>query len=166
MIRKNSFISLMLLSTLLIMYLDSCDPGKKYKKEEESVIQNYLNLNPNLAFELQPSGFYYLPLVVGTGIMPVKHDTGYVKYSGKFLDGTVFDTNVGKADTLVFPVSEGWLITGLDIGITLMRQGGKATMLIPSDLAYGASGYYFINGYTPLLYDVELVRVKKGPGAK
>jgi FKBP-type peptidyl-prolyl cis-trans isomerase len=45
-----------------------------------------------------------------------------------------------------------------------MQEGGKASFLIPSKLAYGSSGYYTIGGYTPLLYDVELLLVKPGPG--
>ena len=44
-----------------------------------------------------------------------------------------------------------------------MKEGGKATILIPSSLAYGTQGYYTIPGYTPLLYDVELVKVVAGP---
>jgi FKBP-type peptidyl-prolyl cis-trans isomerase FkpA len=46
-----------------------------------------------------------------------------------------------------------------------MKEGGQALLLLPSNLAYGKSGYYpYIQGYTPLLFDVELVRVKAGPG--
>ena len=62
-------------------------------------------------------------------------------------------------------MAEGALIYGFDEGITFMKAGGKATLLVPSNLAYGASGNgYGIPGYTPLLFDVELVRVKPGPG--
>jgi FKBP-type peptidyl-prolyl cis-trans isomerase FkpA len=164
MIRKNSLISLLLLSALLILSLSSCDPAKKYEKQEEDEIQGYLNSNPGLTFEQKPSGLYYLAVQVGTGIQPVKHDTAWVKYTGKFLDGTVFDTNVGKVDTLKVPVDEGWLIKGFDEGITLMKKGGKAMLLLPSYLAYGTSGYYIISPYTPLLFDLELVKVKAGPG--
>lgn len=160
--RKSGLTMLMLLAAVLITLLGSCDPGRKYEKEEEAQIQNYLSTNPTLVFELKPSGLYYLPLQVGTGIMPVRHDTAWVKYTGKFLNGTVFDTNVGKTDTLKVPVDEGWLIKGFDEGITLMNKGGKAMLLIPSSLAYGTTGYYIIDPYTPLLFDLELVRVKKG----
>jgi FKBP-type peptidyl-prolyl cis-trans isomerase len=48
-----------------------------------------------------------------------------------------------------------------------MRAGGKALLLIPSKLAYGSTGdYYYVGGYTPLLIDVALVRVKPGSGKK
>jgi hypothetical protein len=130
------------------------------EKLESEKIQNYFNFNPTLSFQLKPSGLYYLDLSVGTGPVPVAHDTAYVQYTGKFLSGNVFDTNTGGSD-LVFPVAEGVLIAGFDEGITYMREGGKALFLIPSNLAYGSAGYYTIPGYTPLLYEVVLVKVKK-----
>ena len=166
MIRKNGPVSLLLITALLIISLSSCDPGKKYRKEEESTIQSYLNLNPSLVFEKQASGLYYLSERAGTGITPVLHDTAYIKYTGKFIDGTVFDSNVSIPDSLIIPVGEGWLIQGIDEGLTLMKKGGKALLLIPSSLAYGASGYYIIAGYTPLLFEIELLKVKQGPGAR
>jgi FKBP-type peptidyl-prolyl cis-trans isomerase len=46
-----------------------------------------------------------------------------------------------------------------------MKEGGKSTLLIPSELAYGTYGRYpYIQGYTPLLFAIELVKVKAGPG--
>ena len=96
--------------------------------------------------------------------MPIMHDTAYLKYTEKFLDGTIYDTNVGTTDTLIRPVAEGWIVYGIDEGITYMKEGGKTTFLVPSKLAYGASGSYSIPGYTALLFDIELVRVKPGPG--
>ncbi len=63
-----------------------------------------------------------------------------------------------------FPVAEGYLIAGFDEGISYMKEGGKATFLLPSSLAYGSAGLlYQLPGYTPLLYDVELVKVSPGP---
>jgi FKBP-type peptidyl-prolyl cis-trans isomerase FkpA len=153
------FVVVVLLTTLV-----SCNPANKYEEEEKSQIQTYLKSNPNQVFELKPSGLYYLEVLAGTGRAPVIHDTAYIKYTGKFLDGIVFDTNVGKTDTLSFPVNEGWMIEGMDEAITYMKQGGKSTVLIPSSLAYGTTGYYIIPGYTSLLFEIELVRVKPGPG--
>jgi FKBP-type peptidyl-prolyl cis-trans isomerase FkpA len=163
MIRKRGLITLVVLSALIVLTLGSCDPAKKYEKQEQTNIDKYLSDNPTLLFELKPSGLYYLEVKAGSGIMPVKHDTAYLKYTGKFLSGTIFDTNVGKADTLKVPVDEGWLIAGFDEGITFMKTGGKAIFLIPSSLGYGSSQYYSIPGYSTLLFDVELVKVKPGP---
>jgi FKBP-type peptidyl-prolyl cis-trans isomerase len=128
---------------------------------EEEMIQEVLGNNPTFQFQLKSSGLYYLDLIIGAGTGPVTHDTAFVKYTGRFLDGTVFDSNNDIADTLIFPVNEGFMISGFDEGITYMKEGGKAIFLIPSNLAYGPAGYYTVPGYTPLLYIVDLVKVKR-----
>ena len=166
MIRKKYQLIFVLTVGLFMVLLASCNPSKKYEREEKAEIQNYLNSNPNLNFVLKPSGLYYLEVEAGSGLPAETHDTAYVMYTGKFLNGSVFDTNVGTDDTLFFPVNEGYLIQGFDEGITYMREGGKSIFLLPSALAYGSSGTYYIQGYTPILFDVELVLVKPGPPKK
>jgi len=162
-VKKRSAVFIIFASVILLMFY-SCDPGKKYEKEEAAAIQDYLSINSNLNFVLKPSGLYYLEVEEGTGPQPITSDTAWVKYTGKFLDGRVFDTNVGTTDSLGFPVYEGWLIYGFDEGILYMKEGGKATLLIPSSLAYGSAGKSIIPGYTPLLFDIELLHVIPGPG--
>jgi FKBP-type peptidyl-prolyl cis-trans isomerase FkpA len=154
---------ILLITAVLMISVISCDPGKKYEKEEQEKIQDYIVNNPEKNFIMQQSGLYYMEVKAGSGRMPVVHDTAYMKYTGKFLDGEVFSSNIGTKDTLIAPLGEGWLIAGLEEGITLMKEGGKATLLIPSKLAYGATGYYSINSYTPIIYDIDLVRVVPGP---
>jgi FKBP-type peptidyl-prolyl cis-trans isomerase FkpA len=162
---KKYYQSVLLFFVVAVLFsLGSCDPARKYEKAESEAISNYLSSNPSDTFKLEPSGLYYLNVLTGTGRTPVVHDTAHVVYTGKFLNGTVFDSNAGQAD-LVFPVGESALIPGFDEGITYMKEGGKATFLIPSKLAYGTQGYYSIPGYTALLYDVQLVKVIPGPGA-
>jgi FKBP-type peptidyl-prolyl cis-trans isomerase FkpA len=167
MMKKNSNAIFSVLIAGFLITLVSCDPSKKYQKQEEESIQGYIDQNPGLNFELKPSGLYYSEVLAGTGIMPVIHDTVYVKYTGSFLDGTVFDSNIldNNTDTLIFPLNEGWYIAGFEEGINYMKVGGKATFLIPSKLGFGAAGNYpYIKGYEPLLFEVRLVKVKQGPG--
>ena len=165
MSKKKIKTILLSLTGLLLVMLISCDPSKKYDQEESARIQEYINSNPTLDFVLKPSGLYYMDVQPGSGRLAVAHDTAYVMFSGTFLDGTIFTSNVGTTDTLIVPVGEGLLVSGLDEGISYMKQGGKAILLCPSKLAYGAAGYYpYIQGYTSLLFDVELVRLKAGPG--
>lgn len=163
MIRNNKKTILLFITALVLVTLASCDPGKKFRQEEEATIQNYLSQNSDKNFVLKPSGLYYHEVQAGTGVTPVTNDTVYVKYTGKFLDGTEFDYNMkdGATDTLVFPVNHGWVILGFDEGINYMKVGGSATFLLPSGLAFGAAGSYpVIPGYTPLLLEVQLLRVK------
>ena len=66
-------------------------------------------------------------------------DSAFVKYTGMFLNGTVFDSNVSSGNLYGFIVGQN--ITGFDEGVTLMKPGGKSTLLIPSKLGYGAYRY-------------------------
>ncbi len=148
---------------LALLFINSCALEKKYEEEERDSIQRYLADNPDLNFELKPSGLYYLDIVVGTGAKPAARDSVFLKYTGKYINGIMFDTNEGTSDVLKFVVLQKQVIAGLDEGLTYMNEGGKAKLLIPSSLAYGTTGYYTIPGYTPLIFDIELLRVKKNP---
>lgn len=164
MIRKNSLISLLLLAVVFTMLLGSCEnSAKKYEKEEEAKIQAYLDGNPTLNFVLKPGDLHYLEIKAGTGQIPVLYDSAYVIYTGKFLDGSIFNSNAASGKLYGFIV--GFNIVGFDEGVMLMGEGGKSTLLIPSKLAYGSTGDYYgvVPGFTPLLFDLELVRVKAGP---
>jgi FKBP-type peptidyl-prolyl cis-trans isomerase len=164
--KKINFKTIILTFTVvLIISLISCTNSKKYEEQEAAMIQDYLTNNPTKEFQLEPSGLYYLETKAGTGRTPIALDTAYVKYSGKFIDGSEFDTNIGTTDTLIFLVDGGVLIPGIEEGILYMKVGGKATLLIPSKLAWGPTGdNYVIPGYTPVLFDLELVKLKAGPG--
>jgi FKBP-type peptidyl-prolyl cis-trans isomerase FkpA len=163
MIKKYFQPFLMLLAVGLILSLVSCNPSKKYEKQEREAIDNYLSDNFNKDFELKPSGLYYLEEVAGTGESPVAGDTVTVQYTGSLLSGTVFDTSVGKAD-FSFPIGVGFAIYGFEEGIGYMKTGGKSLFLIPSKLGYGATGNNYLSGYTPLLFEVTLKGIRKGPG--
>jgi len=157
MIRTKSGVIIQLAAVLLTISLVSCDPSKKLQKQEDESIQTYLTQNSSLNFVKQPSGLYYLEVVAGTGISPVRTDSAYVNYTGKFLDGTIFDSNSTRGK--LFGCIVGADIVGFDEGLTRMKVGGKSTLLIPSSLGYGAAGTYGMPGFTPLLFDIELVKV-------
>ena len=163
MFKKHYQSILLFIAAIALISLGSCDPARKYEKAESEAISNYLSTNSADTFILEKSGLYYRDVLVGTGRTPVLNDTVHVVYTGKFLNGNVFDTNAGGAD-LVIPVGGGTYIAGIEEGITYMKEGGKATLLIPSKLAYGSTGQYSIPGYTPLLFDIQLVKVIPGPG--
>jgi FKBP-type peptidyl-prolyl cis-trans isomerase FkpA len=143
----------------------SCTWTRKYEKQEEEKIQNYLLEHSNQSFVKEPSGLYYYEVTTGTGLQPEVHDTVYVKYTGKYLDGTIFDTNVGKSDTLIYPHKENWVIEGFDEGISYMKVGGTSILLIPSYLAYGNYDYR-MPAYTPVIFELNLVKVVQSSGEK
>lgn len=152
----------LILFTLLIFTVTSCLSTKSFEKQEETLIQEYLKDNPDLNFELKPSGLYYLETLAGTGPAIEAHDTAYIFYAAKYLSNErVFSTNIGTTDTLIAPIREGYLLEGFDEGISYMSVGGKSLLIVPSYLGYGQSGYLF-PAYTPILYEVSLVKIVRG----
>jgi peptidylprolyl isomerase len=141
----------------------SCkSPEAKFEEEEAAMIQEYLTKNSTINFEAKESGLYYYEGVTGTGLSPMTGDTAWVFYSLYLLNGLMVESNAGTTDTLSYIVNKGILISGFDEGVMYMKEGGKSLLLMPSKLAYGARGSYSIPGYTPLLFDVQLVKVRRG----
>ena len=107
------------------------------------------------------SGLDYIEIEEGTGAQAVAGKTVSVHYTGKFQDGRIFDSSVSRGEPISFKLGAGQVIKGWDEGIAMMRVGGKAQLIIPSDLAYGERG---AGGVIPpnatLVFDVELVAVK------
>jgi len=157
MIRTKSGAAIAILSAFILISATSCDPSNKLEKQEKEQMDAYLSENSTLNFVKQPSGLYYAETLAGTGTSPALLDSAWVKYTGKFVDGTVFDSNVVTGKLYAFIVGQN--IVGFDEGVLLMKPGGKATLLIPSKLGYGTAGNYSIPGYTPLVFDIELVKV-------
>ncbi len=60
---------------MAVLFLISCDPSKKYEKQEQEEIDQYLGDNSEIEFELKPSGLYYYDVDVGSGVMPEASDT-------------------------------------------------------------------------------------------
>ena len=105
-----------------------------------------------------PSGLQYMVEKEGTGMRPSAADEVTVHYTGKLLDGTVFDSSVNRGEPTTFPLNR--VIPGWTEGVQLMKEGAKYRFFIPSDLAYGAQGIpNAIPPHSTLIFDVELIKV-------
>jgi len=103
--------------------------GKEY-------ISKYLE-NNNGAI-LTETGLVYHCISQGNGVQPNVENTVEVHYHGTLIDGTVVDTSVTRRKTILFPL--GNVIKGWQVGLTMMKVGGKSIFIIPSELAYGDVG--------------------------
>ena len=86
------------------------------------------------------SGLQIKTIVAGTGDKAEAGKTVVVHYTGWLLDGTKFDSSVDRGTPFEFQLGAGRVIKGWDEGVATMNIGGKVELIIPPDLAYGASG--------------------------
>lgn len=133
-----------------------------YAATDDAIIQKYLTDNNITNAQKQASGLYYVPGTTNpTGTQAAAGTTASVLYTGKLINGTVFDASSQHGNTpFSFVVGSRQVIAGWDEGIALMRKGEKGQLLIPSALAYGATGSGSIAANTVLRFDVEITDVK------
>lgn len=106
-----------------------------------------------------PSGLQYEVLKEGDGPKPKATDSVTVHYTGKLIDGTVFDSSVERGEPATFGVTQ--VIPGWVEALQLMNVGSKWRLFIPSALAYGPNGAGGVIGPNQtLLFDVELLAIK------
>jgi peptidylprolyl isomerase len=146
-------------STLIytVELLEAFDDPEKFEQEK---IWDYLNEGAFDNVDSTESGLYYIRDSIGTGDLFVDGNEVNVFYTGKFLDGRVFDSNVdGEVFTVTLP--DAFIIDGWNEGIKLMRNGEKGTLIIPYHLGYGQDGRYdqlgrvVIPPFMTLVFDME-----------
>jgi FKBP-type peptidyl-prolyl cis-trans isomerase len=155
----------MLLVFLLSAVFTSCKKEEGFTAEDEQrMIQAFLKDN-ELDVEPTESGLYYIEQIEGPGNSPVTGDTVDVYYTGYYLTGGILDHN-RNSDPLRVVIGEHGVIEGMEEGLTYIKEGGEALLIIPSKLAYGEEGNYQmgIAPYTPLAFVVEIDKLIPGPG--
>ena len=106
------------------------------------------------------SGLQYEVLKEGKGHSPEADDRVEVRYTGKLIDGTVFDSSVERGVPATFGVTQ--VIPGWVEALQLMKEGDQWRVYIPANLAYGPNGAGGVIGPNmALIFDVELLRVIK-----
>lgn len=121
-------------------------------------LNKYLKSN-NVTATPTASGLYYIEAVAGSGKQAIAGKKVKVHYTGTLLDGTKFDSSVDRGEPFEFTLGQREVIAGWDEGIALMKEGGKAKLIIPSDLGYGPRGSGPIPPNSILIFEVELIEV-------
>ena len=128
--------------------------------ENERLGREYLEKNKGAeGVMVTESGLQYQIVKEGTGAQPGPNDVVTVHYTGKLIDGTVFDSSVERGEPATFAV--GQVIPGWVEGLQLMREGAAYRLFIPSNLAYGPHGTGPIQPNSTLIFDVQLLKVEK-----
>ncbi len=144
---------------LINSYLTSLRTRASEKSKKES--EDFLAENKEKeGIQTTESGLQYEIIQQGSGQSPDENDQVTVHYTGKTVNGNIFDSSVERGEPVTFNV--GQVIPGWTEGLQLMQEGGKARFYIPSDLAYGTRGAGpDIPPHSALIFDVELITVEK-----
>jgi FKBP-type peptidyl-prolyl cis-trans isomerase FkpA len=148
------------------------------KKAETGKIENYIS-SKKLTPKKTASGLQYVVTEEGKGNKPALGDTVVVNYTGRLTNGTLFDTSVKEVyeksdlrkdpmrtfEPIRFSLGNQPVIQGWTEALQLLNKGSKATLIIPSSIAYGERPMGDrIPPYAPLVFEIELVDVIKGQG--
>lgn len=134
------------------------DVTLKRARTEDQQINEYMTANKLTPTEVTSSGLRFIKtLDNSTGATPTATQTLIVKYKGKLLRAvSAFDST----GTGTYPTTIGKSIPGFDEGLSKLKVGEKATIILPSKIGYGSSGYQQIPPYAPMRFDIELVSVQ------
>ncbi len=160
---KRTFIPAGILLFAAIFSLTSCLKDDEFRTEddEKREIANYIIANDILT---QPSwtGLYYIEELEGTGSKAVLNDTVAIEYTASLIDGTQVGSSEALGEPYKFILRNDNTITGLHEGVENMKLGGKATIIIPSVLAFGGQINGPVEAYSTLIYEIELVELYPG----
>lgn len=107
--------------------------------------------------KVTPSGLQYEVIEEGDGPTPTAQDSVTVHYTGKLIDGTVFDSSVDRGEPADFPVTQ--MIPGFAEGLKMMNKGSKYVLYIPASLGYGNNEAGSIPAGSTLVFEVEMIEV-------
>ena len=138
---------------LFVAALSSCKkdgitPAQQAAKDD-AAIQAYISAN-NITATKDPSGVYYQVITPGTGAYPNVNSLISVNYTGKLLNGTVFDSGTISSTAL------NTLVKGWQYGIPHINTGGRILLLIPSALGYDNAAQQGIPANSVLIFTVDL----------
>lgn len=181
--RLIAFAALLLGAASLVSCIDPDQTQEVIFQQDKEAIEKYLEENPfddavkeyglvNDAFYI----FWQTSVSESINAEMLVGDTVTVNYTGRLLSDVVFDSSIEQVakdngvfqngrqyQPLTFPNGLGAFLTGFEFGISKMKAGEKATIIFPSGMGYASQPRDNIPPNSPLIFEIELIRVKKGP---
>lgn len=167
---KRKILNFTILSIILAWTISSCDFGSDIPssintpESEKQKLEVYLDSLLAQGYDIDTTeiGVYYVTIEEGEGPYPKTGDTLLVGYSGYLINGFLFDSSDmyeedGKWE---FELGNPPSIEGWDNGMSVINKGAKVQLMIPSELAYGESGFGIIKPYETLIFVVEMFDIK------
>jgi len=133
---------------------------------ERVILKQYMD-GEKLSIAPTSSGLYYIPIIKKEGKSVAIGDTITVNFEGRFFNSKIFDSTKKRNEPFQFVYGQKWqVIEGLEEAIGMMKEGEKSLFIIPSKLAFGEKGSStgIIPPFTSVIFEVELIEVKKGKG--
>lgn len=128
-------------------------------------MNTYLKRN-NITAHPVREGVYFIVFEEGKGERPRSGDSVEVSYTATFLDGSVFDASSGNGSNLRYVLGDGLRLKAWDEAIASLRPGGVCRLVLSSAEAFGTRGYGPVPPNTPVVYNINLVRVTGNSGMK
>jgi FKBP-type peptidyl-prolyl cis-trans isomerase len=178
--RLIAFAALLLGAISVVSCVDPDQTQEVILEKDKQAIEKYISENPFAAvkeYKEEVEGFYMFWEVANeSGAGVVRGDTVFVNYTGKLLNKQVFDTSIEQVakDNGIFATNRiyqplkfrpgfNFAIVGFEFAISLMKEGEKATVIFPSRLGYGSQPSGPVPANAPLIFELDLTRVKKVP---
>lgn len=158
-INKLSFI----IPVLCLALLSSCSKDEDFRTRnieiaelQEYIVENQITTQPTW------TGLYYMETEAGTGISAFIYDTVYFYYSLSDLSGSIITSSSDLTEPAYYILGSTNVIHGWNEAFCYMKAGGKARIIVPSTIGYGAQQFDNLDPYTTLISELELVDVKPG----
>ena len=155
---KDPKIDMGLANEIITKYLTKRQEAVSVKSAEEAAKFFEENKQKEGVVALE-SGLQYKILAEGNGITPAPEDTIEVHYKGTLIDGTQFDSSYDRNETATLALNN--FIPGWVEGMQKVSEGGKIELYIPAELAYGNQQMGAIKPGSTLIFEVELIKIKK-----
>ncbi len=174
--KPGIFFAAVLLVTVFLFGAVSCTDSddQKYIDREQRLLEQYL-IDNNIDEEPTESGLYYIEMEEGDGVSPAMGNYLIIEYRVRLITGKIVETtyeqeakdnDLYNPDIVYGPYKfriDNTPLEGVKEGLLMMKEGGRARLIIPSHLAYGSSSVGEIPKYSTLIFDIKLHTVIDDP---